>query len=402
MLVTHATHGGDDVRHRLAGQRLAPAIGESDHVRLWTPDDDLHVLRLFLGKLLDLRSQLFLRRHVASLATVFPDPRPRNLLRSEDADRDSSRPPRPLMLATASYAPAPGPSRRTALARGLFPYALAMSGRASLRFDPGVQAWLKCLGAPRDTIRQQLVSRQLAAHLPRHPAQLAVLDAGCGQGTQAIALANLGHDVTGIDISETLLEAAQDEAGRLPGDVRRRLRFERGDVLDLGPGHRERYDVVCCHGVAMYLPSLTELVSALFSATRSGGIVSLLTRNRAGIAMRAGMSREWSAALAAFDAAHYTNRLGIEKVRADDPADVRHAIDKANGETLAWYGVRLFADHWSNEEPAPDIEQALAAEEEAGHRDPYRALAALTHTIATTPPNHQTTPPKSPQIPTPA
>lgn len=290
---------------------------------------------------------------------------------------------------------------RTQARRG-FPYALAMSGQASLRFDPGVQAWLKCLGAPRDTIRQQLVSRQLAAHLPKHPAQLRVLDAGCGQGTQAIALANLGHDVTGIDISETLLEAAEHEAGRLPGDVCRRLRFERGDVLDLGPGHRERYDVVCCHGVAMYLPSLAELVSALFSATRSGGIVSLLTRNRAGIAMRAGMSRDWSAALAAFDAAHYTNRLGIEKVRADDPADIRHAIDEANGETLAWYGVRLFADHWSNEEPAPDIEEALAAEEEAGRRDPYRALAALTHTVATTPPATKPPGPNSPQIPTPA
>ncbi|HXB66407.1 MAG TPA: methyltransferase domain-containing protein [Solirubrobacteraceae bacterium] len=265
-----------------------------------------------------------------------------------------------------------------------------MSDRASPRFDPGVRAWLECLGSPRDTIRQQLVSRQLAAHLPRHPTQLAVLDAGCGQGTQAMALASLGHDVTGIDISETLLEAAQGEARRLPDDVRRRIRFERGDVLDLGPAHRGRYDVVCCHGVAMYLPSLAELVRALFSATRPGGIVSLLTRNQAGIAMRAGMSREWSGTLAGFDAAHYTNRLGIEKVRADDPADVRHAIDRAGGEAVHWYGVRLFTDHWPNE-PAPDIEEALAAEEEAGRRDPYRALAALTHTLATAPPNRQTT-----------
>jgi len=106
--------------------------------------------------------------------------------------------------------------------------------------------------------------------------------------------------------------------------------------------------------------------------------------------MRAGMSREWSGTLAGFDAAHYTNRLGIEKVRADDPADVRHAIDRAGGEAVHWYGVRLFTDHWPNE-PAPDIEEALAAEEEAGRRDPYRALAALTHTLATAPPNRQTT-----------
>jgi hypothetical protein len=39
----------------------------------------------------------------------------------------------------------------------------------------------------------------------------------------------------------------------------------------------------------MYLPSLAETVSALVGVARPGGLVSILTRNRAGIAMRAGM-----------------------------------------------------------------------------------------------------------------
>jgi hypothetical protein len=48
----------------------------------------------------------------------------------------------------------------------------------------------------------------------------------------------------------------------------------------------------------------------------------------------------------------------------------------------AWFGVRLFTDHWGPEEPGDDFAQLLAVEEEAGRRDPYRALAALTRTIA--------------------
>jgi hypothetical protein len=60
VLVAHTTHGGDDVRHRLAGQRLAPPVRESDHVGLRVPADDLPVLRLLLGRLLELCRQISL------------------------------------------------------------------------------------------------------------------------------------------------------------------------------------------------------------------------------------------------------------------------------------------------------------------------------------------------------
>jgi len=44
--------------------------------------------------------------------------------------------------------------------------------------------------------------------------------------------------------------------------------------------------------------------------------------------------------------------------------------------------VRLFSDHWDSEDPPADLDALLVAEEQAGQRDPYRALAALTHTVA--------------------
>jgi S-adenosylmethionine-dependent methyltransferase len=144
----------------------------------------------------------------------------------------------------------------------------------------------------------------------------------------------------------------------------------------------EHYDLVCCHGVAMYLPSLDDTARALVRACRPRGLVSLLTRNRSGIAMRAGMRGEWAAALGGFDARSYDNRLGVEAVRADDPNEVRAALAAAGAVCTAWYGVRLFTDHWGQEPPGDDFTQLLAAEEEAGQRDPYRLLAALTHTIA--------------------
>jgi 2-polyprenyl-3-methyl-5-hydroxy-6-metoxy-1,4-benzoquinol methylase len=258
-----------------------------------------------------------------------------------------------------------------------------MSDEAAGRFGPGVVAWIDGIGSVRDAVRQELVSRQLLAHLPRTPARLRVIDGGCGQGTQAIALARLGHEVVGIDTAEEMLAEARESASAQPEAVRARLRFEPGDVLALDESTQERYDVICCHGVAMYLPSLTELVGHLVCAARPGGLISLLTRNRAGIAMRAGMTQQWADALLGFEATHYTNRLGIQRARADDPADVRSALREAGADTIAWYGVRLFSDHWDRDVQPDDFEAVIKAEEEAGRRDPYRALAALTHTLAT-------------------
>jgi S-adenosylmethionine-dependent methyltransferase len=261
----------------------------------------------------------------------------------------------------------------------------ADDGGSPERFEPAVDAWLAGLGLVRDAVRQELVRRQLTANLPTGAEPLRVLDAGCGQGTQAIALARLGHRVVGLDVSDALLETARGAAALEPTAVRRRLHFAVGDLLALEDRHIEYYDLVCCHGVAMYLPSLEDTVRALVRACRPRGIVSLLTRNRSGIAMRAGMRGEWAAALEGFDARSYDNRLGIDSVRADEPGEVRAALAAVGAACTAWYGVRLFTDHWGQEPPGDGFAQLLAAEQEAGRRDPYRSLAALTHTIAQVP-----------------
>lgn len=100
--------------------------------------------------------------------------------------------------------------------------------------------------------------------------------------------------------------------------------------------------------------------------------------------MRAGMSGNWQDALEGFNARRYTNRLGIDEVRADEPGEVRSALASIGAITVAWYGVRLFCDHWGTGDPPPDFASHVDDEEEAGRRDPYRWVAALTHTIAKT------------------
>jgi SAM-dependent methyltransferase len=245
-------------------------------------------------------------------------------------------------------------------------------------FAAGVGPWAGKVGLARDAVRQELVRRQLAAHLP---AQGRALDVGCGQATQAIGLARHGLQVTGVDPSSDLLALATATLEAESPEVRGRVALALGELSDLPSAADGPFDVVCCHGVVMYLPSLSDAVGALAAKVASGGVLSVLSRNRAGIALRAGMSGDWQGAVAGIGASTYRNRLGLDSVRADDPEEVIGAFEGAGLEVVAWHGVRLLTDHWDDVPVPSDLDEIVQAEEALGAIDPYRRVAALTHVI---------------------
>lgn len=81
----------------------------------------------------------------------------------------------------------------------------------------------------RERMRTTLLSWLPADLTGRH-----VLDAGCGTGMAALELARRGARVTAVDLSPTLTALA---AERLPAELRPRVTFLAGDMLDerLGP-----------------------------------------------------------------------------------------------------------------------------------------------------------------------
>jgi SAM-dependent methyltransferase len=248
-------------------------------------------------------------------------------------------------------------------------------------FTPAVGRWTEGLGGLRNVVRQELVAAQLAEVLGGAP-PLRVLDAGCGQGTQALRLARAGHHVTGLDLSEELLERfAADLAAAAP-DVRRRVRLVRGALEDAPELVEAPFDLVLCHGVLMYLDDVQPALAALSTvAAGSGAALSLLVRNGLAPAMRDGLRGDWPAACAAFDSREYTNRLGL-RARAHTPAELDRALAPLGWRRERWFGVRVFTDHRAGAPPAgEELERLLAAEREAGRRDPYRGVAALLHLV---------------------
>lgn len=59
------------------------------------------------------------------------------------------------------------------------------------------------------------------------------LELACGTGRIAVALAERGIEITGIDIAEGMLALAQDKRDALPEAVRRRLVLQAGDMCEL-------------------------------------------------------------------------------------------------------------------------------------------------------------------------
>ena len=253
-----------------------------------------------------------------------------------------------------------------------------------MTFAPGEERWRARLGTLRQVVRQELVTRQLARHVPDRPGRR-VLDIGCGQGNQLLSLARRGHTVTGLDRSQALLaDLARSLRAETP-EARGRVRLVRGDAGDTAAMFRAgRFDVVLCHGVLMYFPDPGPVLAAAAAVTAPGGLVSLLVRNGDALAMRPGQRGDWAAAGAAFDGPWYLNRIGV-RARADRRSDLTAALAARGLEVQAWYGVRVFTDLAGDDAPLPgagELGLLLACEERAGRTDPYRTVAALLHVLA--------------------
>ncbi|MFE1309773.1 class I SAM-dependent methyltransferase [Streptomyces sp. NPDC058755] len=223
------------------------------------------------------------------------------------------------------------------------------------------------------------LDEQIAGRFPVGQ-RLRVLDVGMGQGTQALRLARLGHQVTGVEQDATMIAAAREALAGEPDGIRERVRLVEGDGRDTGvhflPGS---FDVVLCHGVLMYVEEPDPLVAGLARMLAPGGLLSLLVRNGDALAVRPGLSGDWAGALAAFDTTAYRNRLGLE-VRADRLSALTATLAGIGAPLHAWYGVRVFTDTAADDARIPDdLETLLAAEERAGRTDPYRGIAALLH-----------------------
>ena len=100
---------------------------------------------------------------------------------------------------------------------------------------------------------------------------LNILDVGTGTGFLALLFAEMGHNVTGLDISERMLEKSRYNAGKLELSVD----FMHGDAENL-PFDDETFDIVINRYLLWTLPNPKTAVDEWSRVVKSGGKLMLI------------------------------------------------------------------------------------------------------------------------------
>jgi S-adenosylmethionine-dependent methyltransferase len=224
-------------------------------------------------------------------------------------------------------------------------------------------------------IRLDLVLERLFEVLPPPPAT--VLDVGGGTGAFAVPLAARGYEVTVLDPATEWL----DLAGRNAAAAGVALTLVEGTVQDLVRSHAgAKFDAILCHTVLLYLADSVDALTKLGGLAHPGTILSVLEKNREGLAVRPGLAGDHAEAIRVLDDPFAAGRLGIVN-RARSAGEVRSLLLRAGWRADGWIGVRLFSDMalTLDEQTHPLL---LELDRRAGRREPYRRVARLIHLLA--------------------
>jgi 2-polyprenyl-6-hydroxyphenyl methylase/3-demethylubiquinone-9 3-methyltransferase len=104
-----------------------------------------------------------------------------------------------------------------------------------------------------------------------------ILDVGCGAGFLSNHLGSLGHDVTGLDVSDDALAVA---ARHDPGHT---VRYQKGDALKLA-FEDASFDVVCAMDFLEHLENPEQAIAEAARVLRPSGLFFFHTFNRSFVA----------------------------------------------------------------------------------------------------------------------
>ncbi len=141
---------------------------------------------------------------------------------------------------------------------------------AKLTSDAPVSAIRATVRAGRDRMRDVLLNT-----LPDDLENARILDAGCGTGALAVALARRGAAVTAIDLSPSLVQLARE---RLPRDLGHgRIDFAVGDMM-APPSETFDYVVAMDSLIHYRAPDMARVVASLAARTSTAVVFTFAPR----------------------------------------------------------------------------------------------------------------------------
>lgn len=226
-------------------------------------------------------------------------------------------------------------------------------------------------------IRLAILQDDLLPRLQGEPLQL--LDIGGGGGQMALWYASLGHQVTVVDVSHTLLKEGRAAAQALGLD--KQVQFIAGDAFALNDvlGDKQ-YDGVCCHAVLEWVADGEGLLAACAARIKAGGFLSLMYYNRRALVF----------AQHVFGNFAYLDRdlqpyRKTAKLTPDYPRDPQQVSDWLDGLQLMRHkrsAVRCFYDYMKAHDRARhSVEELVARERALAGEASYLGVARYIHEL---------------------
>jgi S-adenosylmethionine-dependent methyltransferase len=243
-------------------------------------------------------------------------------------------------------------------------------------FTDSLERWKNEQATPWSQLKYRLVAANLALHLP--PGPLQILDAGGGNGVEALAFAHAGHDVTLVDSSAAMLAEARSAAAAL--DLSGHLRAVELNLAALPERFpAPSFDLVLCHNVLQYVSDVGQLLDGLLAVLRPGGVLSLVSINRYSVPYQAAfLHRDLQRAYASLDDSIQRATIFDTPMTLYTAEEMTVLLAARGVAGIDHYGIRCLCDYWGDnaEKARPEVMAQLERlERRLTGREPYKQLA---------------------------
>ncbi|QWU14847.1 2-polyprenyl-3-methyl-5-hydroxy-6-metoxy-1,4-benzoquinol methylase [Paenibacillus sophorae] len=205
-----------------------------------------------------------------------------------------------------------------------------------------------------------------------------ILDIGCGFGISSNEYAKRGNKVTGIDLTKSMIEIAQEQgtdAQFINGS------FENTDDR-LGI-----YDWVFCHNILEYMEDPKLFINKISGCQKPNGYLSLIAHNPvAKIMKKAIINKDPDSALASMESCKEYSAIIQTDITTFSCEQLSEWLGESGYEMVGRFGIHNLYGYIADNEIKQDEEwhnQMKKLELELGCLSPYREIAIFTHIVAT-------------------
>ncbi|WP_321393078.1 class I SAM-dependent methyltransferase [Emcibacter sp.] len=140
--------------------------------------------------------------------------------------------------------------------------------REELDLDPDIYAQWRAseIGQLTETLEDRVLNEMMG-----DPAGRDILDVGCGDGTNAIELARRGARITGVDISEKMIEAATAQAARDQPDAHFPDAHFYVATAEALPFSDQQFDIVLAKTILCFVVDPAPVFAEIARVLRPGG-----------------------------------------------------------------------------------------------------------------------------------